>query len=104
MIKPVKSRSRTVVTAVTALALALVIGATVQARSESGGFFCGYGDCWITYDYCFSTPQYQDLGNGECEVTLGEECFISGMACDGGAFGWVGLGGYSWGVESYLNR
>jgi hypothetical protein len=95
-----KTGSRTVLTAVIGLALAAVVaasgGISALTRTESGGFMCGYGDCYFYYWDCESA-QWQDIGGGNCIVTLsGEAGCTWERNCNGGFFGWVGLQEREW--------
>ena len=91
-------------TLVVGLALALAVGVGVKASSDdcSGGYFCGYGDCWIHFYWCEGgSCSYQNTGGGGCVVTLQNPpggCEVD-YACDGGAFGWTGLAQYEWQTE-----
>jgi hypothetical protein len=97
-----RSRSRTFVTSVVGLALAFVVGMTVPLKAESGGFMCGYGDCWLLYDDC-AGAQYTDHGGGLCtiEITWQPGCQIS-RDCNGGMFGWKGLQDFEWTFQVML--
>jgi len=90
------------------VALIVTLAWTGQAtlRAESGGFYCGYGLCTLTYDECIGTWEYHsypDYGLSE----LGS-CFIiyhPGILPEGGGGGggtcYVNLDngyGYHWSV------
>ena len=94
-----KSASRALLTVTVGLALALVVAAGARVSAlESGGFICGYGDCYFYYWDC-DWATWQDTGNGTCQVTLsgGGGCYYD-YDCNGGIFGWVGLAQYQWGT------
>jgi len=102
-----KSGSRFAVTVAIGLMLAFGVGVGVKANSDDcGGFFCGYGDCWIQFFWCQgSSCTYTNLGGGECEITMQNPpggCQID-MACDGGAFGWTAIDPYHWRVDLLIS-
>lgn len=74
------------------LLLVVALAGTSQAKlsADDGGFFCGYGDCVLTYDNCEGTWEdyyYPDsrAGNepGDCFIiyhavlTFGGSCYIN---------------------------
>ena len=86
-----KPGSRVLLSLTVGIALALVVATGVRLRADSGGFFCGYGDCWLQYSDC-DWASYESTGGGGCQVSVAGNagCSVQ-MACDGGAFGWTGL-------------
>jgi hypothetical protein len=87
------------------LLIALIWAGPVTLRADSGGFYCGYGDCVLTYDNCFGTwtyYSYPDYG-----LTEPGSCFIiyERALCQQGGGGdcscYINLadeGGYWWSV------
>jgi hypothetical protein len=86
-----KSRFSALATVTIGLALALVVATGTRVIANSGGYYCGYGDCSLTYTDCAWT-NYQELGGGECEVTVSPSCVGSVVTqCSGSEFQWTQL-------------
>ena len=77
------------------LVVTLAWAGQVKLSADSGGFYCGYGDCVLTYDNCEGTwdPHFYadpEAGNepGDClliyDVALlpppGDTCYINAYA------------------------
>lgn len=81
------------------LTLAFVFALGVRLSADSGGFYCGYGDCLLTYD-CenedySSAWHYTNMGNGSCRISVGigptNSCYVNLDTY--GAWHWVDDGG-----------
>lgn len=83
-----------------ALLVTLVWAGPVNLRADSGGYYCGYGDCTLTYDNCQGTwevynyPQYGLTEPGSCFIIYnianlpypGDTCDVN--LDDEGSFHW----------------
>jgi hypothetical protein len=90
-----------------ALVVTLAWAGQAKLRAESGGFFCGYGYCTLTYDDCNGTWDYASYPDGG--TTEPGDCLIiyhPGLIVEGGGGGggtcYINLsdsGGYYWSVS-----
>jgi len=88
------------------LLVTLICAGPVSLQADSGGFFCGYGDCTLTFDNCQGTWYYysypeQGLSEpGDCLIFY-EVALLEGGG--GGSTCWVNLdvqGIYTWAVQN----
>lgn len=92
-----KSRRGFYVRAFIGLAIVMFVATGGSIRAGSGGYYCGYGDCYITWDCPGGYDlDYDSLGGGECEVSpnftttyshLTSICDID-KSCEGEEFSW----------------
>ena len=79
------------------LLVTLIWAGSVNLSADSGGFFCGYGECTLTYSNCYGSWTYvgpPHLPNGHCGIGYepamqgdDDPCYISLQSS--GAYYWV---------------
>jgi len=85
-----KPRLRVLVKLLMGLALATAVATGTQAfTSESGGFYCGYGQCTLQYWDC-AWASWEPLENGNCVVTIGliDGCGFTYWCEPGSSYWW----------------
>lgn len=74
------------------LLVTLVWAGQARVRADSGGFFCVYGYCQLTYygENC-GNIKYEDIRGGNCEITStnSTECYWDSGCNEGSGAYWV---------------
>jgi hypothetical protein len=76
------------------LLVTLVWAGSVNLRADSGGYFCAYGYCMLTYDNCDGNWMHDTLPQGQCVIRYQVLIAGGGGTCQinlasGSGYNWI---------------